>query len=400
MLDLSRYRDMMAKCSHCGLCQATCPVYLEDFLQTHLARARMDLIRAVLLEGDLPVTKRFHEVLNRCLLCTHCSKTCAAGVLVDEIVVAARHQLYRGSRRGPLRRYILRRFMKGRGGDWWMVPAGSLAQRVGVLPREVPAPFARKFEKRCQGRIPAKGSQRASVAYFVGCATNSLYPDTGEDVVRVLAHNGIEVLIPDGMVCCGMPALAEGDLATAEEMTRTNVGILAGMGVDAIVTDCTSCGLTLRTKAARALPEGHELRRRAEALSEKVWEVTDYLNHMGLVREPSPLRETVTYHVPCHRGWTPTLNDAPRSILDRIPHAESVELEHPEACCGAGGTFFMEFGELSSGIRAHKVEDIRQTGAKTVLTQCPACRSYLGPSMPDCDVIHPVSLLARAYGLQ
>ena len=51
MQDLESYRDMMAKCSHCGLCQATCPVYLEDFLQTHLARARMDLIRAVLLEG-------------------------------------------------------------------------------------------------------------------------------------------------------------------------------------------------------------------------------------------------------------------------------------------------------------------------------------------------------------
>jgi len=399
MLEVKHYRDMMARCSHCGLCQATCPVYLEDSLQTHLARARMDLIRAVLVEGSLPVTKRFREVLNRCLLCTNCSQTCPAGVVVDEIITAARHQVYQGKRRDPVRRQLLRRFMHQRGMRGLLGMAGSVAHKMGWTPEELPAPASKPFEKKFKGRIPAKGKARARVAYFVGCATNTLYPDTGKAVVNVLTHNDIEVHIPEGLVCCGMPALAEGDLTLVQEMMHKNVPILARCEVDAIVTDCTSCGLMFKAKAAKTLPDDDPLRPQAEALAEKVWEVTDYLNQIGLSVEPPSFSESYTYHIPCHRGWTPTVDDAPRSLLEKVPEAELVELEDPDKCCGAGGTFYMDFKELATDIRARKLADIRQTGAKTVLTQCPACRSFLGTRLDDCQVTHPIVLLEKAYGL-
>jgi glycolate oxidase iron-sulfur subunit len=390
---------MMAKCSHCGLCQATCPVYLEDFLQTHLARARVDLIRAVLLDGTLPVTKRFREVLDRCLLCTNCSQTCPAGVLPDEIIAAARNQLYQGKKRDPVRRQLLRRFMKQRGMKGLMGRAGSVAHKMGWTPEELPAPASTPFEKRFKGTVSAKGTARARVAYFVGCATNTLYPDTGKAVVNVLAHNDIEVVIPEGQVCCGMPSLAEGDLALVQEMVRTNVPLLAACDVDAVVTDCTSCGMMFKTKAVKTLAEDDPLRPQAEALAEKTWEVTDYLNQVGLRAEPPSLSESYTYHIPCHRGWTPTLNDAPRRLLDKIPEADLVELEHPEQCCGAGGTFFMDFKELAGDIRSRKLADIEKTGAETVLTQCPACRSFLRTRLDDDRVTHPIVVLAKAYGL-
>jgi Fe-S oxidoreductase len=59
----------------------------------------------------------------------------------------------------------------------------------------------------------------------------------------------------------------------------------------------------------------------------------------------------------------------------------------------------MDFNELAADIRARKLADIRQTGARTVLTQCPACRSFLRTRVEDARVTHPVELLARAYGL-
>jgi glycolate dehydrogenase iron-sulfur subunit len=399
MLELERYRDMMAKCSHCGLCQATCPVYLEDFLQTHLARARMDLIRAVLVEGSLPVTKRFRQILDRCLLCTNCSRTCPAGVLVDEIVAAARHQVYQGKRLDPVRRQLLRRFMNQRGMRGLLGKAGTVAHKMGWTPEELPAPASTSFEKRFRKRIPAKGKTRARVAYFVGCATNTLYPETGAAVVKVLTHNDIEVLIPEGQVCCGMPGLAEGDLTLVQEMVRKNVPILAGSEVDAVVTDCTSCGMMFKVKALKTLPDDDPVRPLADALAKKVWEVTDYLDRIGLSAEPPSLSESYTYHMPCHRGWTPTLDDAPRKVLGRVPGMELVEMEEPAKCCGAGGTFFIDFRELATNIRSRKLADIRQTGAKTVLTQCPACRSFLRTQLKDCQVTHPIVLLAKAYGL-
>ncbi len=400
MLHLNAYKDLMDRCSHCELCQATCPVFLEDLLETHAARARVQLIQASLLEGSLALTERVRDIVNRCLLCTNCTQTCPGGVPIDEIVVSARHQLFGGTRQGRGKRYMTRKFMKRRGFGWVLRKSTALAKSMGLAPKDLATPASRPFGSLYRGRIMARGKIRGRVAYYVGCATNTLYPDTGADTVRVLAHNGIEPIIPEGLVCCGMPALAEGDLETTQEMLRTNIKILARQDVDAIVTDCTSCGMMFKVKASRLFPENDPLRPDIERIAGKLWEVTDYLNHVGLSVDPPPLPEEYTYHVPCHRGWTPTINDAPRSLLALVPGARLTELEEPEKCCGAGGLFFMEFKELSQDIRSHKLQDIRRTGVKTVLTQCPVCRSYIGAQLKEQTVMHPVSLLARAYDFE
>lgn len=397
MLDIDGYRDMMVKCSHCGLCQSTCPVYQEDGLQTHLARARVDLIREVLLDKTLAASRRFREILDRCLLCGNCTRTCPAGVRGDEIVAAARHRLYGGKRYDTVRRLILRRFMMARGLKGLFATAGRIAHKAGWLPEELPPPSLEPFENKFNGRILASGKVRAKVVYFVGCATNTMYPDTGEAVVKTLTANGVKVLIPQGQVCCGLPALAEGDLALAQEVVRRNLSVLAPCDADAVVTDCTSCGLMLRTKASLLLPEDDPAKTQALALASKVWEVTDYLANLGLVAAPSPKAARWTYHVPCHRGWTPTLDDAPRNLLGQIPGIERIEMEDPESCCGAGGLFFLEFKELASALRSRKLADIRATGAEMVLTQCPGCRSFLRTRLEGVRVAHPISVLAETY---
>ena len=48
MLELSSYSEMMARCSHCGLCQATCPVYLEDLLHRPVDLVTNKALRAEL----------------------------------------------------------------------------------------------------------------------------------------------------------------------------------------------------------------------------------------------------------------------------------------------------------------------------------------------------------------
>jgi Fe-S oxidoreductase len=59
----------------------------------------------------------------------------------------------------------------------------------------------------------------------------------------------------------------------------------------------------------------------------------------------------------------------------------------------------MDFKELAADIRSRKLADIRQTGARTVLTQCPACRSFLRTRIEEDRVTHPIVLLAKAYKL-
>ncbi len=398
MRDLKKYQDLIQKCSYCRFCQSTCPVFMEDLLETHSAVARIELTRACLMEKSLPAGERFREIIDRCLLCTNCVQTCPANIPWDEIAVAARAQIYQGKRQNPLTKKLLRKFMEQRGFGTILSRAGALAQGAGLFPTDYPAPAEKPFSEIRQGVIPAEGPRRARAAYYVGCGANTFHPDTAEDVVRVLSRNGIEVVIPEGMVCCGTPALGEGDLETAQEMARKNIELLAGLEVDAIVTDCSSCGRALKTKNLKLFLENDPLLLKAIALAEKVWEATDYLNSIGLVAEPSSFPEKFTYHIPCHRGWKPAIKDAPRTLLAKIPGAELVEMEFPERCCGAGGTFFMNYQELSAKIRSRKMEDIVATGAQIVISQCPSCRSYLASGLKNIKFMHPLSLLARAYG--
>ena len=241
MLDLRKYEDWIQKCSRCKFCQATCPVFLEELLETYTAGARINLIYACLAKGEFPTSERFREVLDRCLLCTSCVQGCPPNIPVDEIVVIARHNLYQGKRRDVMRRNVLRGFMERRGFGSILAKAGAVISELGLFPSDFPAPAEKPFSELCRGIVPAEGKTRAKVAYFVGCATNAFYPDTAEDVVRVMSVNGIEVIIPEGIVCCGLPALVDGDIETALGFAQKNVEILAELDVDAIITDCTSC---------------------------------------------------------------------------------------------------------------------------------------------------------------
>lgn len=397
MLKLENYRDVINKCSHCGYCQATCPVYLEDLLESHVARNRLNLINQVLILENMPPSQRFKEILDRCLLCTNCTQTCSSKVPVDEIIIAARAETGKGVL-GGLKGFVMSKMLQQRGLTGLMSKAGSLMQKMGVAGREMPQLASQSFDQMYSGTIPAKGEPRGKVAYFVGCGTNFLYPDTGTAVVDVLTRNGWEVVIPDGQVCCGIPAIAEGDLAAARDMVTANLKLFDPGNLEAVITDCTSCGMMIKEKFSKLLEPDDPLQEKAQALAGKIFEITDFLQQKGLSAPPVTLNKTFTYHVPCHRGWSPTVVDAPRQLLGSLPGAELRELEDPERCCGAAGTFFMQHRELSESIRSHRLEQIEASQADTVITQCPVCRFYLSAGLKSQQVTHPVILLSQAYG--
>lgn len=119
---------------------------------------------------------------------------------------------------------------------------------------------------------------------------------------------------------------------------------------------------------------------------------------MGLVDQAPSLSGSFTYHAPCHRSWSSTVADAPRGLLEQVGGLERREMDDPEACCGAGGTFYMGNPETAQRIREKKALQIEKTGAEWVVTQCPVCRFYLSEVADEKEVIHPVGLLAKAYG--
>lgn len=398
MLRLSDYEKIIEKCSHCSYCQSTCPSFLVEQSESSVAKNRLLIIKECLMHENLPFTPRAHEILDNCLLCTNCTQTCSSKLPIDDIIIAARIKMTQTSG-GSVKKFVMNKMLKQRGLAGTLGKAGSFAQKIGIATKEIPQLASKPFDKMYFGTYSPAGEIKQRVAYFVGCGTNFLFPDTGEAVVKVLNHIGIEVVIPAGQVCCGIPSLAEGDLEGARAMVENNIKLFAGLDVDAIVTDCTSCGMMFKEKAAKCLPEDDPLQEKVAAVTAKIWEITDYLQDHGLAVPPGALDLKWSYHVPCHRGWSPTVKDAPRQLLAQIPGVELREFDNPEQCCGAAGTYFIAHRETAEKMRALRLEDINQTESDAVLTQCPVCRFYIGFQVKDKEVTHLIKILARAYGL-
>lgn len=398
MLRLGDYEKIIEKCSHCSYCQSTCPSYLAEQSESSVAKNRLLIIKESIMQENMPFTPRAREILDNCLLCTNCTQTCSSKVPIDDIIIAARIKMgLKGI--GGIKQFVMSKMLIQRGLTGALGKAGFLAQKLGIATKEMPQLASKPFAKMYSGTYKPFGEIKKRVAYFVGCGTNFIFPDTGEAVVKVMNHNGMEVIIPAGQVCCGIPALGEGDLEGARAMVENNIKLLAGLDVDAIVTDCTSCGMMFKEKAAKCWPEDDPLQEKIKSVSAKLWEVTDFLQNQGLSVPPEPLNIKWSYHVPCHRGWSPTVKDAPRQLLAQIPDSELKELDHPEQCCGGAGTYFMEHREAAEKIRALRLQDLHPTEADAVLTQCPVCRFYIGFQLKDREVTHPIIILARSYGL-
>ncbi|NLW91059.1 MAG: (Fe-S)-binding protein [Syntrophomonadaceae bacterium] len=401
MKKIEEYAEQISRCSHCSYCQASCPVFMEDIVESVLPRNRIEVILRSVIDKSMPLSPRALEIIDRCLLCTNCTQGCSSQVPIDDIVIAARSaiSMQTGGLSG-VKNLVMGKMLRQRGLTALMGKAGAMVQKVGIATKDMPPLAAKTFDKFYSGTVKAEGETRGRVAYFVGCGTNFMYPDTGVATVNVLSRNGIEVIIPEGQVCCGIPSIAEGDFKSAREMIEVNVSIFSDLEVDAIVTDCTSCGMMFKEKFTKVLETADPLQEKISNLTSRVWEVTDFLNHLGLREIPGPMDSSFTYHVPCHRAWSPTVRHAPRQILTQIPGAEFRELENPERCCGAAGAFYMAHRELSEGIRAHRVQDIKDNGADLVVTQCPVCRFYIGSALKEqgTEIVHPMIMLARAYG--
>ncbi|HBV87594.1 MAG TPA: hypothetical protein DEF42_13310 [Desulfosporosinus sp.] len=408
MYRLKDYAKEINRCIQCNFCLEHCPVYIEDGLESSVARGRLNLIQALLLEKTLILSDRAGVLLNRCLLCTNCTQGCPSGIPVDDIVITARVELQKNYGLGRGKSFLLRQVVNRSNTTNIATKALSLARRLNMVPEEFPEVVSPSFEQRVPSIVKPEGEIRGKVGYFIGCATNYLYPEIGDAVIKVLTALGYEVVIPANQHCCGIPALAHGELGAAQEAVRWNADLFSKLDVDAVITDCTSCGYMLKVKAAKTLENNDPCQSKVASVAEKVVEITEFVTREGLGHNFKLIlgkskdleRMDVTYHVPCHRAWSPNLIQAPRKLISMLPAVSLAEMNEPQRCCGAGGSFFVDHKDLAESILDRKLKNIQSTGAEAVMTQCPACRYYLrGGLEKKMPVFHPLELLAKAIHL-
>jgi len=411
---LEDLEEEILRCSRCGTCRQVCPVFAETLTEVQVARGKIALAGAA-LDGRIDASRELSRRMTLCLNCKTCVEKCPSGVRADEIVLAARDRLHREGKNPFLKHaFIDQVWTRGRVFARFMQTASGLqpllfrrerdrsARSRIALPgldpdRRVPVLASESLLSRLPKVVSPAGASRMRVGLFLGCATNWVYPEIGESVVRILSRAGIEVVIPEGQECCGVPMLNAGDFDKAAAQRDKNRTAFREYTLDAIVTACASCGLALKKEMDEILEDGPYLP------GVPIYDVSEFLVRGPKIEIPGALDPVrVTYHDPCHLRRGQGIVEEPRRLLRAIPGVELVEMPEADRCCGGGGLFSLSHYDVAQKIGARKAEAIRESGADLVVTGCPACMMQLTDALArsghDAQVIHTAALLARAFG--
>ena len=218
------------------------------------------------------------------------------------------------------------------------------------------------------------------VTLFVTCVTDTVAPEAGIAVVRILERLGHEVEFPPAQTCCGQMHLNTGYRTEGRSLARRFLRVFAD--AELVVAPSASCVGTVR-ELYPTLADGDEaMAREIEALVPRVFELSELLaGRFGLEDVGATFPHRVTYHPTCHSLRVLRSGDAPYRLLRAVRDLELVELPEATECCGFGGTFAVKNADTSAAILADKVRCVLDTGADVCTASDSSCLLQIGGAL-------------------
>jgi L-lactate dehydrogenase complex protein LldE len=218
---------------------------------------------------------------------------------------------------------------------------------------------------------------RASL--FITCFNDTLFPQTGIAVVRLLERLGHQVDFPEEQTCCGQMHLNSGYPDEAVPLLRRFVRAFGEAEV--VVSPSASCVGMVRDQYPKLAQSTGDtgLAREVDALVPRVLELTELLvDRVGVTDVGARYPQRVTYHPTCHGLRGLKLGDRPLRLLREVRELELVELPQAEECCGFGGTFAVKNADTSAAMLEDKIGAIAATGATVCTAGDNSCLMHIG----------------------
>ena len=241
---------------------------------------------------------------------------------------------------------------------------------------------------------------RSEIALFIPCIVRDFLPEVGRACLTVLDRLGARTAVPQGQTCCGQPEYKRGQGAKAVPLARRILDLFEGY--EAVVAPSGSC-----VSMIRHYPDllGHDLeaRKRAEDLAARTFEFSQYLvDELGVDDLGAEFPARAVYHDSCQVGRSLGVFEQPNRLLAKVRGLELLPLEDQDRCCGLGGTFGLDFPEVSEVLLEDKGQAILDSGADTVVTAEPSCllnlRGHCQKLGLPVRVMHLAEVLASGPG--
>ena len=385
---------VIAKCVHCGFCNATCPTYqlLGDELDG--PRGRIYQMKQI-FEGAQP-TAELALHLDRCLTCRNCETTCPSGVEYHKLLDVSRDVVEQNVPRGKLEmlhRWALTTFLSRR---QIITPALRCAQFFRVL---MPAAIKKNIpERQNPGEWPTANHSRRMLI-VEGCVQPGMKPLTNSATARVLDRLGITAVkqLSDG--CCGALGFHLNAQDKAKVQMRQNIDAWwphVEAGIEAIISTASGCGVMIKDYAD-VFSDDKDYAQKAShisALTKDLSQVIDAEDLQGFATKHTNKNKTaIAFHPPCTLQHGQKLNGVVESILTRCGF-ELTPISDSHLCCGSAGTYSIFQKNLSNQLLMNKIKAISNGQPEFIATANIGCQLHL-ESAAQVPVIHWIELLDR-----
>jgi Fe-S oxidoreductase len=247
------------------------------------------------------------------------------------------------------------------------------------------------------------------VAIYSTCYINYNEPGIGLDLLKILDHNNIPYELVEKEKCCGMPKLELGDLQSVNASKEANIPVLARYAREgyAILAAVPSCALMFKQEIPLMYPDEKDV----QLVKEAMWDPFEYLMQRkrdGLLKTEFPTAlGNISYQIPCH-GRVQNIGKKTEEMLKMVP---GTTVNTIERCSGHAGTFGVKKAfhqqAMKIGKPVVKAMATMKDGSKPdfISSDCPLGGHHIaqgfevsGQAVPELQ--HPLSLVAKAYGLK
>ncbi len=223
------------------------------------------------------------------------------------------------------------------------------------------------------------------VGLFVPCFVDQLWPRAAKAAVLLLEDLGYMVR-PLDAACCGQSLENAGEREEASGLRKR--WSKAASGFQAVLVLSASCAAYLRRTGTRRDPP--------------IFEICEWLEPRCPKTFPNPVRRRLALHRSCASLRETGTARAVDGLLGRIEGLRLHRAGRDDECCGFGGTFAVQFPELSARMGRDKLRDLFDPGDRdppvgVVSADCSCMLHLQSLADPFVPFHHVVEILWEAF---
>ncbi|MDH5601494.1 MAG: (Fe-S)-binding protein [Gammaproteobacteria bacterium] len=400
------------RCVKCGLCLPQCPTYALTENENESPRGRIALIQGW-LTGQLKPSEKLMNHLDQCLLCRRCERVCPSAVPYGEIIDRAKNLLkenrstsfYTGIKQLSLKTLMNKKFSSPlinglrflqKSGGLFLLRKSQLGKLLGLQPYlEILPELDKPFKP--EHFYPAITTKQGEVALFTGCLSGSFDSKTVEASIRLLTRLGYDVHIPPQQGCCGALHMHDGNQKQAVNFANHNIQSFNPLkNIKTVISLVNAC-----TSQLKEYPGLNT----SDSFSTEVKDIIEFLSEVDWPENITmiPLNKTVALQIPCSLQNSLRAEEKLITLLQRIPGISLPPDAIYNKCCGAAGTYFVNFPETSDKLKLQALDKLTKSQPDLIISSNLGCALQLKAGLKQqnnkAEVIHPVLLLEQQLKL-